>query len=55
MNTISRILLGFIVVAVLVTLWVVLTQKNNGSTGTCGGNCSGCGANCTQRKEDQKK
>ena len=55
MNTLSKILLGFIVVAVLATLWVVLTQKNSGSTGTCGGNCSGCSSNCAQRKEDKKE
>ena len=58
MNSVSKIILGFIVIAVFACLWFLLTQKNtqNGGSGSfgCGGNCAGCGMKCSDRKEEQK-
>ena len=54
MNTISRILLGAVVLAVCACLWYLLTQKNKGSTG-CSGNCAGCATPCgSQNKRNQQ-
>ena len=54
MNTISKILLGAVVIAVFACLWYVLTQKNHSSSGCCG-NCSGCSqGSCTNRKENSQ-
>lgn len=60
MNFISKIILGFVVIAVFACLWFVLTQNNKGGSGFgCGGcrggGCSGCGQSCAEHKEDQKK
>lgn len=52
MNTVSKILLGAVVIAVFACLWFLLTQKNKGSGG-CSGNCASCGSrseSCENRK-----
>ena len=53
MNTISKILLGAVVIAVFACLWYLLTQKNKGSPG-CSGNCAGCASqgSCSDRKDN---
>lgn len=55
LNTLSKILLGFVVVAVIACLWFLLTQRNKGGSSSCSGNCAGCGMNCAQRQEPDKK
>ena len=55
MNTISKAILGFIVIAVFACLWFILTQKNKGgSSSGCSGNCASCGTKCSDRKENGK-
>ena len=55
MNTISKAILGFVVIAVFACLWFLLTQRNKSSGGSdsfgCGGNCAGCGMKCSDRKD----
>ena len=54
MNTISKAILGFIVIAVFASLWFILTQKNKGGSNSgCSGNCASCGSKCTDRKEEK--
>ena len=48
MNTISKILLGAVVLAVFACLWYLLTQKNKSGDSGCSGNC----ASCRSRSED---
>jgi len=45
MNLISKILLGFVIIAVFACIWYLLTQKNSGKGGCCG-DCSGCCSAC---------
>ena len=54
MNTISKAILGFIVIAVFACLWFILTQKNKGGSSGCSGNCASCGTKCSDRKENGK-
>ena len=51
MNTVSRILLGGLILAVCVCVWYLLTHKNAGG---CGGNCAGCNQKCDDRKNQEK-
>ena len=54
MNTISKAILGFVVIAVFASLWFILTQKNKGGSNSgCSGNCAGCGSKCADRKEEK--
>ena len=51
MNTVSKILLGAVVIAVFACLWFLLTQKNKGGGSGCSGNCASCGESCGKRKK----
>ena len=53
MNTVSKILLGAVVIAVFACLWFLLTQKNKGGS-NCSGNCASCGESCGKRKMDEQ-
>jgi len=56
MNTVSKFILGFVVIAVFACLWFLLSQRKGGSASFgCGGNCSGCGMKCSDRKNEQKE
>lgn len=55
MNTISKILLGAVIIAVFACLWYLLTQRNKGSS-QCSGNCAGCSStSCVKRAENDKQ
>ena len=51
MNTVSKILLGGLILAVCVCVWYLLTQKNAGS---CGGSCNRCTQQCDRRENQEK-
>ena len=53
MNAVSKILLGFIIIAVLACLWYLLTQKSGGKRGGCCGCCADCASTCEKRQDDE--
>ena len=52
MNPISKILLGFIIIAVIACVWYLLTRKNEGGGGCCG-DCSRCGCGCDEKRGEK--
>jgi len=54
MNTISKVLLSGVILAVLACVWFLLTQKNKSGFG-CSGNCASCSEACTRRDQDADK
>ncbi len=61
MNTVSKILLGFLVLVVAVVIWLPATQRNRQNGGKaegfgCGGNCASCGfKNCSDCKTPENR
>jgi hypothetical protein len=48
MNLLTKILLGFLLLAAAACLWYLLTQKNRGGAG-CSGSCADCTQRCGRR------
>ena len=48
MNSISKIILGFVVIAAFACVWYLLTRKSGGGGGCCG-DCSRCRSDCGDR------
>ena len=52
MNQLSKILLGFLIVAVITVVWYLLTRKQS-SCGGCSGDCASCGVRCEHRDKKE--
>ena len=52
MNLISKVLLGFIIIAALACVWYLLTRKQSG--GGCCGDCARCGCVCEEKDPEKK-